>query len=74
MTTPTDTAALAAIDAATRELHLPGIRDHAGRLAAERNAPGPPLSGSAPTRSASSSTTGRSDAGPDASTKPASPA
>ncbi|HEY7010231.1 MAG TPA: IS21-like element helper ATPase IstB [Jatrophihabitantaceae bacterium] len=35
MTTPTDTAALAAIDAATRELHLPGIRDHAGRLAAQ---------------------------------------
>ncbi|HET9600951.1 MAG TPA: IS21-like element helper ATPase IstB [Acidimicrobiales bacterium] len=35
MTTPTDTAALAAIDAATRELHLPGIRDHAGRLATQ---------------------------------------
>jgi hypothetical protein len=35
MTTPTDTAALAAIEVATRELHLPGIRDHAGRLAAQ---------------------------------------
>ena len=35
MTTPTDTAALASIDAATRELHLPGIREHAGRLAAQ---------------------------------------
>src|SRR3954447_11416902 len=34
MSTPTDTAASAAIDAATRELHLPGIRDHAARLAA----------------------------------------
>jgi DNA replication protein DnaC len=28
-----DSAALAAIEAATRELHLPGIREHAGRLA-----------------------------------------
>jgi DNA replication protein DnaC len=31
----TDDASLAAIDAATRELHLPGIRDHADRLAAQ---------------------------------------
>ncbi len=30
-----DAAALAAIDAATRELHLPGIREHAGRLATQ---------------------------------------
>jgi DNA replication protein DnaC len=35
MSTPTDTAASVAIDAATRELHLPGIRDHADRLAAQ---------------------------------------
>ncbi len=28
-----DAAAIASIDAATRELHLPGIREHAGRLA-----------------------------------------
>ena len=35
MTTTTDTAAAAAIEAATRELRLPAIREHAGRLAAE---------------------------------------
>jgi IstB-like ATP binding protein len=28
-----DAAAIASIDAATRKLHLPGIREHAGRLA-----------------------------------------
>jgi DNA replication protein DnaC len=31
----TDTAALASIEAATRELHLPGMREHAARLAAQ---------------------------------------
>jgi DNA replication protein DnaC len=31
----TDAAAIASIDAATRELHLPGIREHAGRLATQ---------------------------------------
>jgi DNA replication protein DnaC len=35
MSSTTDTPALVSIDAATRELHLPGIRDHADRLAAQ---------------------------------------
>jgi DNA replication protein DnaC len=35
MTTTTDAAAAAAIDAATRELHLPAVREHAGRLATQ---------------------------------------
>jgi DNA replication protein DnaC len=34
-TTTTDTSAAAAVAAATRELHLPAIREHAGRLAAQ---------------------------------------
>ena len=33
--TTADTAAIASIEVATRELHLPGIREHAGRLAAQ---------------------------------------
>ena len=35
MTTITDTAATASIDVAARELRLPAIRGHAGRLAEE---------------------------------------
>lgn len=35
MTTTADAAATAAIEAAGRELHLPAIREHAGRLAAQ---------------------------------------
>jgi DNA replication protein DnaC len=35
MTTTADAAAIASIEAATRELHLPGIREHAARLAAQ---------------------------------------
>ena len=35
MTTTTDTSAAAAVEAATRELHLPAIREHAGRLATQ---------------------------------------
>ena len=35
MSATADAAALASIEAATRELHLPGIREHAGRLAAQ---------------------------------------
>ena len=34
-TTTTDSAATAAVEAATRELHLPAIREHASRLAAQ---------------------------------------
>jgi DNA replication protein DnaC len=34
-TTTTDASAAAAVAAATRELHLPAIREHAGRLAAQ---------------------------------------
>ena len=35
MTATADAAATAAVQAATRELHLPAIREHAGRLAAQ---------------------------------------
>jgi DNA replication protein DnaC len=33
--TTTDTSAAAAVEAATRELHLPAIREHASRLATQ---------------------------------------
>ncbi len=71
----TDTAALAAIGAATRELRLPVVRADAGRLADDRRSdPSSPTSRSSPRSSPPRSTNAANGAASGASTKPASPA
>jgi hypothetical protein len=67
-----DAAALASIEAATRELRLPRIRLHAGRLAAEAQGARATYLGFLATPCPSRSMTGPSGAAPGESTRPTS--
>ena len=72
MTKMTDTAAIAAIGAATRELHLPAVRTEAERLAEVARASQRPTWPTWPRCSPPRSTTGPSAAASAGSTRPAS--